>query len=261
MENGMKDLFDIASAGEMDFSSQYEETQPYMGLKHMDQVLVAVASIEPRKEEVDVLPPDRAAKAALHVGWERGIVLKVLPVKIRRWKKGNGTEDDVLEEILLFDPASEPSNLKINFVCYPLYEKLSERDITSGYTRVISPDETHKTLKITGFPPNWSNMPPVGKFQFWWDVISKKFGARGKLNVGDAFWAYVNVRDLTHEKDDEGNQKYKKPFTNLTKSIKDPVTESWLESKYDIEQIPSGLINEVLSKIEKPSNPDEKVPF
>lgn len=249
---GMDDLFNIAAQQNTDFSGAYEEAQPYMELQHMDQVLVAVASIEPRKDELDALTPDKMAKAALHVPWDKGIVLKLLPLKIRRWDN-SGDEAKLLEHDLI-DLGSEPSNLTINYVCYPKYEQLSNGDIERGYLRVYSPDESHKTLKITAFPPNWSNMPPVQKFQFWWDVISKKFGSPGKLNVGDAFWVYVRIVDKTNEKDEEGNQKYKKAFVNLVKTIKDEKTNAWMDAKFDIIQVPVGLIQEALARIEKPKD-------
>lgn len=256
---GMNDLFNMANQAEVDFSESYEETQPYMTLEHMDQVLVAVASIEPKQEEMDGLTPDRMAKAALHVPWEKGIVMKLLPIKVRRWDLSG--DEDKLEEHEIIDLSSEPSNLKINYVCYPKYEKLSDGDITRGFLRVYSPDDTHKSMKITAFPPNWGNMAPVQKFQFWWDVMSKKFGHPGKVNVGDAFWVYINIVDKTDEKDDQGNQKYKKPFVNLVKTIKDEKTKSWIDAKWDIEHVPVGLIQETLARIEKPKNDGEDVPF
>jgi hypothetical protein len=254
------------SAEALSFAGAYEETRTYFKLQHLDHVQFAVVSIEPRKEEIDALLPDQVGKAPIYVPWEKGIVVKMVPVVVRRWEN-NDAGVPVLLEYKLFE-GTEPSDLVLNYDFYPVYEKLSEHDVTKGFLRVFAADGgTLKTLKVNGFPVGFENWPPNKRFAFWYETISRKFAVPQKLEPGTLFWAYWEVRDLTGEKNDDGTQKYKYPFTEAKKVIKDKATEAWLEAKLDVETMPVAILNEVMATIDsqraaaKQGSSDEILPF
>lgn len=262
---GFEQLAD-AARGEV-YDGAYEEAKTYFQLKHLDQVQFVVASIEPRKEEIDALTPDRVEKAMIFVPWTKGIVVKLLPRYVRRWKiPEDPNEPRTLEQYTLFE-GSEPSNIVLNYDFYPNYDKLSERDITSGFLRIYNiVDGQLKTMKVTGFPVGFENWAPTKRFGFWWDTISRKFGLPERMEEGLAFWAYWNVRDLTHEKNPDGSQKYKYPFTEPVKVIKNTETGSYMEAITAVERVEVPIVREVVRILDaqraaRASEDGDKTPF
>lgn len=213
----MSDFNDfLNSAKSTDALSDVGQEQMYVN--HHDRALLSVVEIEPMKSELDALGDfDITKDPRTLVPWMDGINIHLIATKVTKMVDGKQTDVELVER----GPNGEVI-LPYGHKGLRQYERLTARDIGSGYVRVYN--NQHRQMKID-FLKNWEGRSPQERFAFWWEMISRKFGAV-RLEVGDAFWAY-----LVETKKD--GQQY--PYRNFYKVIKHPQTQAVMEAPWDIE--------------------------
>lgn len=210
-------------AGDEGFLGQVGTENIYVN--HGDLAQLAVVAIQPSKRELDALGDiDPAIDPRMQVPWLGGISLQLLATKVEKLEKDPDNPDQnrvVTYNLIEADESGEPK-FPYGYRGIRQYERLYEGDIKSGMVRVY---DSNQHLMSIGFPKGFEDMTAKQRFNFWWEMISRKFGAN-RLHPGHAFWVYLK------ETKKDG---YQYPFRNFYKGFKDEATQATLEATFEVD--------------------------